>query len=205
MRQWGFLLLAPSQALSATRPPITRGDEVRVIADVQLAGGRAAKGLYGRVVEDLREDDGESWGACCELAWGQPPLTVHLRGEGPLGYFELDELTLVHRDLRALEAFEESERRRWRQVYGEEWVARRQELLEGDRVEVTRDVRVKGVESARGMRGTVVDVWSDCETDAACCCNELTTAPVTVQLEANDETPLVGYFHEDELVRVGSE
>ena len=33
--------------------------------------------------------------------------------------------------------------------------------------------------------GTVSDVWSSCETDPACCCNELTTAPLTVALQPN--------------------
>jgi hypothetical protein len=33
--------------------------------------------------------------------------------------------------------------------------------------------------------GVVADVWSSCATDPACCCNELTTAPLTVTLQPN--------------------
>ena len=33
--------------------------------------------------------------------------------------------------------------------------------------------------------GVVSDVWSGCKTDPACCCNELTTAPLTVTLQPN--------------------
>ena len=33
--------------------------------------------------------------------------------------------------------------------------------------------------------GVVSDVWSSCATDPACCCNELTTAPLTVTLQPN--------------------
>ena len=33
--------------------------------------------------------------------------------------------------------------------------------------------------------GVVSDVWTGCATDPACCCNELTTAPLTVTLQPN--------------------
>merc|ERR1711879_9506 len=100
-----------------------------------------------------------------------------------VGYFEFRELELVHRDPQAVAQYEQRECERWRAVYDEEWPATPQELYEGDRMEVVRDVRVKGIENARGMQGIVSDVWMECETDAACCCNELATAPVTVNLE----------------------
>ena len=64
-------------------------------------------------------------------------------------------------------------------------------------MEVSRDVGVRGIDNARGMRGTVTDGRSECETDAACCCNELATAAVTVRLE--DAASLVGYFCEEEV------
>jgi hypothetical protein len=103
------------------------------------------------------------------------------------GYFEFGELKLLHRDPEALAEFEEKERMRWLAVYDEEWPATQQELYEGDLVEVVRDVSVRGIANARGMQGIVTNVWMECETDAACCCNELATAPITVKLELGRE------------------
>ena len=57
------------------------------------------------------------------------------------------------------------------------------DLVEGDRIRVTSDVDVKGKRNANGWEGVVSDVWTGCETDAPCCCNELATAPITVNLE----------------------
>ena len=54
----------------------TRGDRVWVIRDVLLKGKLNSRGFIGRVVDNAAEQDEEDWGACCELAWGQPPLRV---------------------------------------------------------------------------------------------------------------------------------
>lgn len=166
----------PFYARASPRCSIPRsiacGDNVCVVADVRITGGINTKGMVGQVVEDRREPDPDSWGACCELAWGEAPLVVHLRRQEAVGYYDFGELKLVDRNENALAEFEEKERKRWREVYDEEWVPVYQELMEGDRVMVVKDVRVKGIGSSEGMIGTVTNVWVECETDAACCCNE---------------------------------
>ena len=64
------------------------------------------------------------------------------------------------------------------------------EFIEGDRVEVVKEVLVKGG-STLGMCGTVTNVWVICETDPACCCAELAfDAPLTVQLDAPGGEPV---------------
>lgn len=204
--------LSPAPARSRSPPVVclTVGDIVRVVADVNVKGGRNANGMTGKIVKVFGEGDDASddWGACCELAWGEPTLTVHMHDDDDAkaatvdGYFDFNELKLVHRDANALAAFEESERQRWRDVYDEEWVQTHQELIEGDLVEVVRDVGAKGIANALGMQGVVTDVRTECETDAACCCNELATASVTVRLAAaapSRREPVVGYFCEDEV------
>ena len=156
---------------------VCRGDVVQVISDV-LVKGKNVNGFVGDVVEDLEEQDAEEWGACCELAFGQESLTVHLRPTVK-GYFDYGEVT---------------------KLAG----AKGYDIVEGDRVRVTSDVVVRG-RSALGWEGTVSDVWEICETDPACCCAELAGAePLTVRLEAppaeGDGTqPLVGYFSPEEV------
>jgi len=94
---------------------VARGDVVQVVTDV-IVKGENCKGMVGEVVEDLSEEDPEEWGACCDLAWGQPPLKVQLRATVK-GYFAEGELTRL------------SGSRGW-------------DLVEGDRVRVTADVQV---------------------------------------------------------------
>ena len=57
------------------------------------------------------------------------------------------------------------------------------ELVEGDRVKVVESVTVKGGIDALGLEGTVFSVWEQCETDPACCCNELATVPLQINLD----------------------
>ena len=180
---------------------VEEGDLVRVIADVTVKGGLNAKGLIGTVTSKWEASEDE-WGACCELAWGEPTLTVALtrdgkaRSNGPVGYFEYDELMMVEK------AGERTAENRFEQ------------FVEGDRVRVTADVSVRG-RSAKGRLGTVISAWSQCETDPACCCNELATVPLQVRLDDQDDAailpeshesgavaPLIGYFNEDEVITV---
>ena len=199
---------------------LTQGDEIRVVGDVVVRGS-SAKGRTGKILKVWGEGDDASddWGACCELAWGEPTLTVALNPPPAppptLGYFAFAELRLVERDAKVVAAFEESERRRRQAVLDESEggpplvLGARPELLEGDVVEVVDDVPVKGIPNSRGMRGVVTDVWVLCETDPACCCAELATdAPVTVRLDpsladgeatAPDSEPCIGRFCEDEV------
>ena len=213
-----FALFATAASLSGLHPSLrsrhalclAAGDVIRVIADVKVKGGLNANGMTGVVTKVFGEGDDacdDTWGACCDLAWGEPTLTVSLN-RPHTGYFEFRELKLVARDEAAVKAFEASECERWLAVYDEEWPGTPQELYEGDLVEVVRDVPIKGIESTLGMVGTVVNVWMECETDAACCCNELATAPVTVQFDLTPQIAeaagegseiLVGYFCEEEV------
>ena len=184
---------------------LAAGDVIKVIADVNVKGSNA-NGMTGVISKVFGEGDDsceDDWGACCELAWGEPTLTVSLhRTVAITGYFELKELKLARRDEASVEDFKARERERWLAVYDEEWPDILQELYEGDLVEVVRDVPVKGLDSALGLVGSVTNVWMECETDAACCCNELATAPITVQFDVlvpDESTELVGYFCEDEV------
>ena len=195
-----FLLSTPKSSFAGwdarvRRAPQPRlaaesGDLITVTAEVNATGGVPAKGLVGLVSEDLAEPDAERWGACCEPAWGEPTLVVRLQ-KPVRGYFE-------HSELRRLT------------------VRKSSDLLEGDRVEIVEQVTVKGFE-ARGMEGTVVDVWTGCDTDPACCCNELATAAVQVDLDppalvaaaaggeaegvegAKPAEAWTGLFHQDEV------
>lgn len=173
------LLLGASSPRALPPAALAQGDVVKIIKDVSIAGGRNAKGMLGEVLEDRSVPDAEEWGACCDPAWGEPNLTVQLIEPGPLGYYEYGEL--------------------------EPLVKRGIDLAEGDRVRVIADVRVKGFASSLGMTGTVVEVWEQCETDPACCCNELATAPIQVRLDApappvgEEQKSLIGYFADEEV------
>jgi hypothetical protein len=188
---------APS--LHRCSPPtcVAKGDMVRIVADVMLRKGTLnANGLVGEVIDVAGEPDAEEWGACCELAWGQPTLTVQLRQEGPLAYYARDELRKIHAGNGHMNM-----------------------ITEGDRVEVTSDVHIKGGVNSIGMQGTVIDTWEICETDPACCCAELTDTgyEVTVKLDHSTSPTapsgeqrqplqrLVGYFNEDEVSVVKEE
>ena len=114
----------------------------------------------------------------------EPTLTVKLQPPpappGPIAYCAYNEVEMVEkRGMRS-------------------GVTAYEQFVEGDRVRVTADVLVRG-EVAQGKLGTVVNAWSQCETDPACCCNELATdAPLEVQLDGAC-AELVGYFCEDEV------
>jgi hypothetical protein len=173
---------------------IAVGDRVRVVSDVQVKGVNA-KGLCGEVVT-AHEESAEEWGACCELAWGQAPLAVRLARESrqPVVYCAYNEVAL-------------EEKRGERDA-----VSFQDPFVEGDRVRITdADVLVRG-QSAKGRVGTVIYAWSQCETDPACCCNELATdAPLRVRLDLdepedpNDWREAVGYFHPNEVVVLRSD
>lgn len=101
------------------------------------------------------------------------------------GYFAIRDLLVVERKEEDVAAFHESERKRWRKVYDEEYVETPQDFYPGDRVEVIADVSVnKDIRSAEGMRGVVThfdfdDGYESCQT-----CQS--SYPVTVLL---DEIP----------------
>ena len=42
--------------------------------------------------DDASDDE---WGACCELAWDEPTLTVRMHPVGPVGYFAENEVELT--------------------------------------------------------------------------------------------------------------
>ena len=155
-------------ALSLVRPPLL-GDRVKVTGDVTVRGANA-RGWVG-VVTGLVERDETEWGVCCQVET-DATITVDLTAPGPTGYFAESELKLL----------------------GE----RRCSIQEGDRVEVTTDVQVKG-QSALGRTGNVTNVWEICETDPACCCAELATDHThTVQLDSTGDS-ITYYFTEEEL------
>lgn len=140
------------------------GDLVKVVADDFAVKSFDAKGWVGKVTEVRGEPDAEEWGACCELAWEEPELVVAFSGLPVTGYFEESEVRRL--DARGGSA----------------------PITEGDRVKIIRDVTIKGGVNANGRMGTVTDAWVICETDPACCCAELTTAPLTVLLDPSIPT-----------------
>jgi len=159
---------------------VCKGDVVQIVSDVMVKGTNT-KGMVGDVLEDLDENDAEEWGACCELAFGQASLNVRLRPT-VMGYFEPGEL---------------------QKLSGSKGC----DIDEGDRVRVTDDVQVKGGRNSNGWEGMVYEVWSDCETDPCCVCNELSTVPIKVMLElptdadaaADQPPPLEGLYDPDEV------
>ena len=217
-----FLLCAASSAalhaplsgsgglLRRSPPPVgslcsfRSGDQI-VVTDPDVTVTRTrAFGMTGTVLRVWGEGDDASddeWGACCELAWDEPTLTVRMHPVGPVGYFAENEVELLERPRPA-----------------DAPVGQVAKIAEGDRVRVTAEMSVKG-ESALGRLGTCIAVWEQCETDPACCCNELAfDAPLTVRLDAAEiqigapadtsssgraeETISTGYFREDEVARL---
>ena len=116
-------------------------------------------GDFVRVVADVEIGDGVSARDMVGevvVADTEPYITVELR-KPILGYFEYGEL----QSLKGSSG----------------------ELVEGDRVKCIESVTVKGGIDALGLEGTVYSVWEQCETDPACCCNELATVPLQVNLD----------------------
>ena len=98
-----------------------------------------------------------------------------------MGFFSIKDVALVERSDEDVAAFHAKERRRWLEVYEEEYVEAPQEFYPGDRVRVISDVAVKKIENAKGMQGVVThfefdDGYESCQT-----CS--TTAPVWVLLD----------------------
>jgi len=166
---------------------VAKGDFVQVVKSVQVKG-RDVRGQRGVVVEAWEPSPTE-WGCCMELAT-DATVQVEMTHAPVEGYFTEEELKLLR--------FANDERR-----------AVERPLVEGDCVQVVRDVVVKGA-SALHARGVVTSVWVICETDPACCCAELATdATVTVALDQRWATlpeprRQIGYFAEDEIEIVRS-
>lgn len=176
-QQLSLALRLPSRSIRRAPPPLclATGDRVKVTKDVAAKGVATTLGMRGTVL-DAWEQDAENWGSCCEL---DPACcaSVTVKLDPPLGYFEPNELERLDR-------------------------SRKGDLVEGEEVRVCRDVSAKGIPNALGMTGTVTDVWTGCEVDPACCCNELATAPITVSLRpegAAADADWLAYFAEDEL------
>ena len=110
------------------------------------------------------------------------------------GYFAIRDLLVVQRNEEDVAAFHESEKKRWRKVYDEEYVETPQDFYPGDRVEVISDVSVnKDIKNAEGMRGVVThfdfdDGYESCQT-----CQS--SYPVTVLLD--DPKELAGVWKKD--------
>lgn len=105
-----------------------------------------------------------------------------IRREGVKGYFAIRDLLVLKRNDEDVAAFHEKERKRWREVYDEEYVESPQDFYPGDRVEVIADVSVnKDIKNAEGMQGVVThfdfdDGYESCQT-----CQS--SYPVTVLLD----------------------
>jgi len=167
---------ALSLGLSAAAPPRSRRPRCSL-----------ALGDTVRVVADVKVEGGlNANGLLGEVVSkhdeeSEATLSVCLRRKPVTAYLAYDEVAMVEKcgprtDENAYERF-----------------------VEGDRVRVvTDDVLVRG-ESVEGRLGVVSSAWSQCETDPACCCNELATdAPLQVQLDEPEAT-LIGYFNDEEV------
>ena len=105
---------------------------------------------------------------------------------GVKGYFAIDDVLLIKRNPEDVDAFLEKERTRWCEVYDEELPAvYDQTFYPGDEVEIVSDVKVKEIESTKGMRGVVThyefdDGYESCQT-----CS--TSRPLTVLLREEVE------------------
>lgn len=124
--------------------------------------------------------------------WGRPALTRShsclLKANGVKGYFALSDVKLIQRKQDDVDAFNAKERNRWEVVYEEECPESLLEsLLEGgffpgDRVEIIGDdVKVKGIENAKGMQGVVTHYEFDDGYEACQTCS--TSVPVAVLLD----------------------
>ena len=108
--------------------------------------------------------------------------------DGVKGYFASKDVMLLKRSEDSVAAFHEKERHRWDVVYDEDYFERYPggmdlEFYPGDRVEIVTDVKVKHLENAKGMRGTVThyefdDGYESCQTCSTSC-------PVTVVLDTD--------------------
>lgn len=84
-------------------------------------------------------------------------------------YLEPKDVLLVERRVEDVMAFHEKERRRWLEVYEEEYRGPQDlEFYPGDRIEVVNDVKVKEGD-VQGMQGTVIhyefdDGYEACQT-----------------------------------------
>eukprot|EP00747_Dinoflagellata_sp_TGD_P220057 gnl/TRDRNA2_/TRDRNA2_92069_c1_seq2.p1 gnl/TRDRNA2_/TRDRNA2_92069_c1~~gnl/TRDRNA2_/TRDRNA2_92069_c1_seq2.p1 ORF type:complete len:109 (+),score=14.29 gnl/TRDRNA2_/TRDRNA2_92069_c1_seq2:46-327(+) len=92
---------------------------------------------------------------------------------------------IVKRNQEDVAAFHEKERKRWRDVYDEEYTETPQDFYPGDRVEIVEDIGVTGIENVKGMQGVVThyefdDGYESCQTCSTSC-------PVTVLLDEKVE------------------
>lgn len=151
---------------------LAAGDRVKVIEAVAARGVASTLGFKGTVVE-VAEEDAENWGVCCQV---DAESAVKVRLDQPTGYYEHSEVKRLDR-------------------------SRTGDVVEGEVVRVCKEVRAKGLPDTCGLTGTVVDVWTGCEVDPACCCNELATAPITVRLHPEGTADeWWGYYAKSELV-----
>ena len=131
-----------------------------------------------------------SFSAAAAFNLGPATASLHPRAANALlqmqagqlkGYFATSDVQLVARSEEDVTAFHEKERNRWRVVYDEDYVEAPQEYYPGDRVKIVSDIKVKEIENANGMQGTVVhfefdDGYESCQTCSSSC-------PVTVLLD----------------------
>uniref|UniRef100_A0A7S2NLV3 NAD(P)-binding domain-containing protein n=1 Tax=Haptolina brevifila TaxID=156173 RepID=A0A7S2NLV3_9EUKA len=103
------------------------------------------------------------------------------------GYFATKDVLLVARSSDDVAAFHEKERKRWREVYDEEYVEAPQEFYPGDRVEIVGAIAVREMEDARGMHGVVLHFEFDDGYEACQTCS--TSCPLTVLLDAGSSAP----------------
>lgn len=168
------LVVAPARDATRLAAPrcLAPGDRVKVIEAVRARGVASTLGFKGTVV-DVAEEDAENWGVCCQV---DAESAVKVRLDRPTGYYEHSEVERLDR-------------------------SRTGDVEEGEEVRVCKEVGAKGMPDTCGLTGTVVDVWTGCETDPACCCNELATAPITVRLHPEGTADeWWGYYAKAELV-----
>ena len=102
-----------------------------------------------------------------------------LADPGVIGYFACRDVSLVERRDEDVATFHAKECERWDVVYDDDYYARHPggivlDFYPGDRVEVVNDVALKGIESAKGMRGVVThfefdDGYESCQTCSTAC------------------------------------
>ena len=99
------------------------------------------------------------------------------------GYYSERDVILIERKDADVKRFHDKERQRWLDVYEEVYNEVPQDFYPGDRVEVVADVKVKDIESTKGMTGVVTHFEFDDGYEACQSCT--TTTPVTVLLDEN--------------------